>query len=403
MQDQAAIEALDRIDRALRDRPEAPGSPGLLDGACGTALFYAYYYRRSGDDAHLEIVYRGVERLIAALAHERQRVSHCSGIAGIAWCVHHLVRLDLVDIGDSEDAFFEEVDAVLCDAILGDLQRGRRDFLHDGLGAVVYLVGRLPAPHVASCLARVIDELARTSTTDAQGTRWADHMSGTELAPSTPAYNLGLAHGVPGILSLVSLVYEAGIAADRAASMLRDGARWLRAQRRDTTAELVSLYPCVVDGAGNAVGAPDSRLGWCYGDLGVATALTNLGMRLGDRALIDEAHAILRHTMHHRTPENGQVDDASLCHGSLGISHIYRRASLATGDATFRAAAEQWLAHGLGLGTHADGVAGFKARTLDGFASHAHLLQGAAGIGLALLAALDPAHGSAWDRCLLIS
>jgi lantibiotic modifying enzyme len=394
------VAIVDRIEQALRARLDDHTSPGLFDGACGQALFYAYLYEHTRDDAHLEVAHRIIERLVDLLATGHVSASHCGGLAGIAWCLDHLLERGLIDLEGSRDELFTPVDELLCLRVLADLRDGRRDFLHHGLGAVPYLVARSRTPAVRACLEAVVDELERTSVTDESGTRWVDHLRD---AGGALVFNLGLAHGIPGILTLLSLIYERGIAVERASRLLRAGVRWVRASRLPDEDQGVAMYPIRVDGNGNAIGAPHSRLGWCYGDLGIATAFAGIGARTGDRELVDDAHAMLRHTLAHRTPENGEIADASLCHGSMGVAQIYRRAHLSTGDGAFLAAAEQWLQHGLTLAQWVDGAAGFKARMRDGFETRLDLLQGVSGIGLAMVAALGPAGASAWARCLLIS
>ena len=93
--------------------------------------------------------------------------------------------------------------------------------------------------------------------------------------------------------------------------------------------------------------------------------------------------------------------DASLCHGSMGVSHMYRRAYLATGEPAYHQAAQRWLDHALDL--RSAGPAGFACWRRDGYIDCFDLLQGIAGIGLGLLAAIDVATPPAWDRCLLLS
>jgi lantibiotic biosynthesis protein len=398
-----AIRILDDIDRTLGAALDEASPPGLLDGSSGVALFHAYQYRRTGDDRHLDAAVRLLTRVIEVLSTEALHVSHCAGIGGIAWCLQHLVHQGLVDLDGAEDAIFEQVDQVLGAALIADLERGRRDFLHDGAGAILYLVGRLPAPAARASLEAALEILIRTSTTDEAGARWAGPGGVIQAPPGEPVFNLGLAHGVPGILALISILHENGIGAGGASPTLRAGARWLRAARRAPDRGCASLYPTIVDAGGDAIGPRQSRLGWCYGDLGVATALLHLGRALGDGELVDEAADILRHTLAHRTADSGDIEDAALCHGSMGVSQIFRRAYLATGDRTFLDGAERWLRHGLDMARWPDGAAGFKSRMRSGFESSHALLTGIAGIGLALIAALGPPEASAWDRCLLIS
>jgi hypothetical protein len=81
------------------------------------------------------------------------------------------------------------------------------------------------------------------------------------------------------------------------------------------------------------------------------------------------------------------VVDASICHGSAGLAHIFNRLYQATGQSVFRSAAEEWLQH-----------------LVETWCPDAEpgLLTGAAGVGLVLLAASTP-HEPRWDRLFLLS
>jgi len=382
---------LTEIDHALARWLETSAPPGLINGSCGAALFYAYYAELTERDDHADRVHRIVDDALAALATRALPPAHGGGIAGIAWTLHHLDQRGLVDAsGDTLDA----VDELLCRALVHDVRTGARDFLHDGLGAVLYLGERAASPAVHAALVTAIAELERTAVRDDRGARWSDGTKGT--------FNLGLAHGNPGILALVAHLHRAGVAPARTGTLLADGVRWLRSTRCPDPGT-GSHFPIAVDASGAPTHRISSRLGWCYGDLGVAVALLDAGVALADSTLVADAVALLHHTLAHRTADDGQVLDAALCHGSMGIAQIYRRAYHITAEPELLVGADRWIDHGLSLARFTDGPAGFKYCMADGYVPSHSLLQGVAGIGLALLAAIGPSSESAWDRSLLLS
>jgi hypothetical protein len=108
-----------------------------------------------------------------------------------------------------------------------------------------------------------------------------------------------------------------------------------------------------------------------------------------------------------RPPAMSGVVDAGLCHGAAGLAHVFNRLFQASGEERLAAAARQWFRHVLEMPAHPDGIAGFAAWThTDASGWHWHpdrgFLTGAAGIGLALMAAVG-AQEPAWDRVLLLS
>ncbi|HEX8826294.1 MAG TPA: lanthionine synthetase LanC family protein, partial [Archangium sp.] len=90
-----------------------------------------------------------------------------------------------------------------------------------------------------------------------------------------------------------------------------------------------------------------------------------------------------------RLPEQTRVTDAGLCHGAAGLGHLLNRVAQATGDEALAEAARRWLGRAVELWrpSHEEGPG---------------LLTGAAGTGLALLAAVGEA-APGWDRVMLAS
>jgi hypothetical protein len=149
-----------------------------------------------------------------------------------------------------------------------------------------------------------------------------------------------------------------------------------------------------------------SRTAWCYGDPGVAAALHLAAHVVGDERWKAEAVAVSLEVAR-RPAELCGVNDAALCHGAAGLAHILNRLSFATGEATLEDAARAWFARTLDMRTPGQGVGGYRSwrsgrDVSSGWIDHPGLLAGAAGVGLALLAATGSVEPS-WDRCMLLS
>src|SRR6185369_7304354 len=76
--------------------------------------------------------------------------------------------------------------------------------------------------------------------------------------------NLGLAHGVPGVIAILARYITAGVDVARARVLLEAGVDYLR-------------YVAWLPSQPNS----QARVAWCYGDLGVAIALMSAGTALG--------------------------------------------------------------------------------------------------------------------------
>jgi len=254
-------------------------------------------------------------------------------------------------------------------------------------------------------LERVVERLDETAERNSEGITW---LTSPELLPAWQRelapngyYNLGLAHGVPGVIALLGQAYGAGIARAQVGPLLEGAIDWLLAQKL-TSSGAHSMFP---SWAGPCTGSDDCRLAWCYGDAGIAAALLSAarGARepRWERKALEIAIGAAR-----RAPETAGVFDVSVCHGAAGLGHIFNRMYQATGEAPFKEAATFWFGRTLEMRRSEGGIGGFLTINVVNdercWVADPGLLTGAAGIGLALLAAVTPVK-PAWDRILLVS
>src|SRR5690606_6343714 len=133
------------------------------------------------------------------------------------------------------------------------------------------------------CLNLVLDRLVETAEHRSDGITW---WTNPELLPEETRvqfpegnYNLGVAHGVPGVIGFLGEVCAAGVAVDKARPLLDGAVRWTLANQRPPGSVSRFGYNVVPDRKAEAV--PGSRLAWCYGDLGLAVSLLLAGQGAG--------------------------------------------------------------------------------------------------------------------------
>jgi hypothetical protein len=256
--------------------------------------------------------------------------------------------------------------------------------------------------------ARVLGHLETIAVRDAQGLSWFTPPSllwdkALELAPDG-LYNLGVAHGVPGVVGLLAELCTAGVEVERARRMLAGVVPWLLAQELGGDDADAALFPWI---CGPGVARKPARLAWCYGDAGLAAVLCHAAQAAGEPAWEAAARRIA-HAAARRPMDDCGVVDAGLCHGSAGLAHIFNRLGQATGDAGLESAARAWFGHVLDFRRPGEGIGGYRTwepETLDGeflWLQRPGFLSGAAGVGLALLGAVSPVE-PLWDRLLLTS
>jgi len=206
--------------------------------------------------------------------------------------------------------------------------------------------------------------------------------------------NLGMAHGIAGILALLSGAMSAGIQVDGQAGAVTELCAAFDRYRQGSTA--CPWWPATITSDEHKRGRADSgrqaRPSWCYGTPGQARAQQLAGLALGDQERMRAAERALVGCVLDRQV-TGLIADASLCHGWAGLVQVlWRAAGDALDPGPLRAA----------LRTARRGMEDHLARA--GPPASSGLLEGTSGIQLAQndlpRAAGEP---PAWDACLLLT
>ena len=319
---------------------------------------------------------------------------------GLAWVLEH-VRGWLVD---EEDDPGEEIARMVSRALSGSAP-GQWGFdLISGLaGAGVYALERAPRPGARECLNGVVRLLTAMAERQDGIAVWKSPPE--ETPPDRPdlaqqgCYYTGVAHGAAGVISLLAQAHAAGA---EARPLLDEAVAALFAWKLPAGADSVYGYEEMSPGMGS--GKP-TRLAWCHGDPGIAAALMVAARQAGEPAWEREAVDLARAAA--LRLEEKRLTDAGLCHGTLGAAHLFNRMFQATGEPSLADAARFWLGRTLELRRPGEGIAGFLSWEIDdsldvGWQAEPGFLTGAAGVGLALLAAAAPVE-PAWDRLMLVS
>jgi lantibiotic biosynthesis protein len=385
---------------------------------CQESLFYAYLARVHDDPRWIE---RATTRLNDAINGVAEGLPPRSfalygGLCGLGWVAEHVATIlsdacgpadcTTVDGDAEEDTHAEdangEVDATILQCLQEDPWEGQYDLIGGLVGFGVYFLERLPAASAEQGLLAVLDQLERRAEQATLGLKWK---TAPELLPDwqrelCPAgyYNLGVAHGIPGIIYLLSEIAASGPHAKRAYRLLDGAVAWLMDQRRPPGS---SAWFSSWTGDG---GSNDSRLAWCYGDIGILAVL----FQAADRARRADWHAFSKELLDHclaRPFEQSGVMDAGLCHGAAGVAHIFNRIYQSVGDDRCRDAAITWLDRALNMRKPGETYGGFlmhDPKATPPWTSTPAFLDGSIGVALALLAATTPVE-PAWDRLLLLS
>jgi lantibiotic modifying enzyme len=322
----------------------------------------------------------------------------CSGISGFGWLCEHLRKLEMLSGEDIE--FLDDLDPFLYKQMMVDIRGGNYDFLHGALGAGMYFLSRFDKKKVPEYLDELLTELEASATLCENGTvKW---ISVVNHKIGKTGYNISLSHGMSSIAAFFIKLHQLNFETERVDKLLRQTIVYILEQITYTEGSL-SYFPLY--SKESSTDNHNSRLGWCYGDLGIAHILWQSAVVLENKEWENIAIRILLHCGNRRDLQNNSIWDACLCHGSAGIAHIFWNLFLNTQLHVFQEITDYWLNITLHMAKYTDGSAGFLAwRTKEygGPVKSDSLLEGIAGIGLALLSQLK-SDEMTWDECLMLS
>jgi len=395
---------LTEIGQVLLESVDQNEDVGVLGGSAGIALFHFYYSRFLDDDRDDQYIDKGSEVITETFSKIQKGFSYptfCDGIAGACWVFELLKEEKFIEL--QEDIITPELDHFLLEQMKTDIQEGNYDFLHGAMGYGYYFLKRYQnATSKASKLNYkkylfvLLDFLKETAIHQNNGMWWTSEIIVGE--EKFKGCNLGLSHGVPSILNFLCRLGAYPDFYTVVQRLLRGGAMHILDCKHSNT-ELTSTFSnWVTDGYQKEF---TSRLAWCYGDLGIGITLLRVGHFLEDKKITQEAIHILKRTTLRKDVKEALVKDAGICHGAFGIMHIYEHVFRTTKDPVFREAANYWGEIGLDMDLYQDGLAGYKVHKGDHLKSEESLLEGIAGIGLAILSYLSDTEAK-WDESLLI-
>lgn len=365
--------------------------PGLMDGDAGISLFYCYLDKWRNNDAHEPVISDLISSSFNALNDGFEYPTFCSGISGILWSIHHLSKEGFLDTGD----YFEELTPYIEQRMMEFASVRNIDYMHGANGLGLYLLHHSDKIDSA-IIDKLLNALTENATFENELVKWKTVVNSVTRLEG---FNLSLSHGISSTIIILSILLEKYPQHQQAKKLLNLSINFLLSEKNKNGE--YSLFPSYI-----ADGDPsrESRLSWCYGDLGIATALYKAGTVLKRPDITAESISIMKHAATRRDLQENRVIDMAICHGSAGIAHMFNRFYQQTGIGEFKDAAVYWIEKTISMATHEDGLAGYKTYKghEEGWQNDTNLLNGIAGIGLVLISAVSDVEPK-WDRCLLLS
>jgi lantibiotic biosynthesis protein len=389
------------IVECLNEEKATTGDTSLLSGDLGMVLFNLHVQEYTKDSLLFDSAITRLEAILSSIVIEDSPFSFCTGIAGLGLFIEYIEKKKWLEIDTNE--ILEDIDEYLYHKMIDTIKIGNYDFLHGAIGVGFYFIHRNCKTTIAKkYLEELVLEIEKLAIIEDDGCmKWVNYLPGDNSAIET-RYNIGLAHGIPSFLSFLVKVNQEGILQDKTLDMIRSTTKYIL-KTKCNFSEKYSTIPFTVNDILKKE-TTDTRLAWCYGDLGVCCSLWQAANLLKDDVLKQEVIKIILHAAAKRTIEQTRIIDAGICHGAAGAAFIFQRFYDWTQEPALKEAADYWYDKILEMGIFEDGYAGYKTfftPELGGSRESYNMLDGISGVGLVLLykiSGLDPS----WEELLFI-
>ncbi len=394
---------LEEIDDYLTNNYECISSIGGLTGLSGIATFHFHYARLLNNEKIENHAYKLIKLCVDKIDNGFDSFNYTEGISGFGWILDRLEQDNFLN--SPNDSLLAPLNELIYSNMLLNNKIGNLDFLAGTIGHSMFFLKRYECTkdsvlknRYKEYLLTIIDHIGKLRRNNNNNLLWETIINRKTLERGC---NLGLSHGISGILIFLSKLYGFSDFRNRVEPMIIEGVNYLISKKGKSSD--FSFFPNYINESGGQ--DEKSRLGWCYGDLGIALAIWYCGKALSDTKIKDVAMEILLIAGKRKDVTETFIVDSGLCHGAFGVAQIYNRMSVETNTTKFKEYAEFWIAEGLkmvksNVTTHA-GFLQFQGQDSK-WKGKQNLLEGIAGIGLTIISQLTNLESN-WDECLLIS
>ena len=406
---------VDRVESAARLAAEQRGNGsrshavgwGLTQGWAGIAVLFEHADRCRPGEGWEDEARAALGRAAAAAAASPSALPPglATGWAGIAFASAFLAR-DGQRYGRWRRELLPFVERAAL-ALAGSVTRGGDSWPFaefDEISGLAGMAAALSQEGPGRALAAVADALVAGTLRGGSGPPWPtarEQIRDEGLLARYPGglVNLGMAHGLAGVVAALALAVRVGVAGPDGEAALGVVAGWLAGQVGWVDGKpVLPSFRSLGEGDGPML---PGRTAWCYGPPGAARALALAGSALGRPELAELGTELLLASLD-QPAEVSWLNSATFCHGLAGVLHIAARMAEASTDRRLVGVVPQLCAR-LVDAFEPDSLLGFRTRDSDGRrVDSPALLDGAAGVALVLLSlAHEPAPG--WDRAFLLS
>jgi lantibiotic modifying enzyme len=359
---------------------------GLMGGIAGELLFLNEYHGYTKEDRVLNLIHIRLTSLLESIYNGSfQLLSFSNGLTGVLWLFKLMEEKGLVEGKILPMPLKLKLESLVLENIDEIFKKEGYDYLHGGLGL---RLGLTDFDMLAQFDERAIALLKRNYIKTDQD--YFAFECYPELFRGLPVIDMGLAHGNGSIIFFLHQITKTQGNDSLTKNLLVNLIQfYLTFPERDRK-NLHGFWPSFYN---KEYLTKDSRLAWCYGDLGICAMLSNL---IGEDSYIKNKIDLLEiasKCVNRKELHETLITDSSLCHGTSGVAYLMHKLFINSCHQEFEGARNFWI----------DRTIDVVKQQLVKPTLYQDLtfLTGLSGVGTVLCAMKG--NQSKWDECILLS
>lgn len=365
---------------------------GLLGGLSGKSLFFFYLWKVCHNEKYIKFANQLLSDAIDIAENDDITMNYAEGITGLCCLIRHLQNNKLLHYDNIIDS---EIDKCIYEYCINSIYQYQDDFFYGAGGAVLFLIQNYiynPNCLNKKYLENILFSLSNRGKSDNVFT-----------SKDIDNFNTGIPHGYSSWILLLCRIHRLNIATNLCEAILNNLVNYYKPFLYNTH-KGDSYFPLSIIKSENS-NYIHSRLGWCNGDLAILYSLLRYAEISNDKNM---AYGIILKLINVSVRDNlsqYSIWDASICHGSGGLMHIFIKLYEKYKIKQFRYAADFWMKTSFALGNnYTYNASGFvKSYPVNGKLYNSNefgFIDGLAGIGLAILSYKYKCYN--WDELLLL-
>ncbi len=372
-QDSSSIQKTDDIKKCIEENEGVMEYIGLSNGMLGLSFYYYYDFLYTTRETSLQKMISYIEKSIATLTEDYLSPFSQIEIIEMGLYLIYLYEQELLD--KDIESYLLELDEIIQAFLLKKIEEGNLDNTAGILKAGYYFIKR-ENNNKNHLLYQVLQTIENLSISDGNFKYW----NFTFRNPDNPTVELGLGHGIAGVISFLLHLFQKNIQKEHCKKLIDSAIDFLLSQENRLGINWFST---------NAF--ENKKLEYqnlSYGDIGIGYVIYKAGEILDRKHLSERGLAILENAAKFKDEERTHIKDANLIYGASGLCSVFNLLYDLTKNEKMLFAREYWHNKIMESNDYTNNNwAGFNTH-FNGAYEYAQLgfSQGIAGIGITLMA-----------------